>query len=103
MPPSANGSQCTIVWYVDDNKVSHLKASVVSDIIAKIEDHFGKMMVTRGDRHDFLGMMAEHRFRQTSWYRQHIHGLLHHWGHKRIWDGYSQVCRHARYVEPVPR
>ena len=39
-----------------DNKVLHLKAEVVSNIIAKIEDHFGKMTVTRGDEHEFLGM-----------------------------------------------
>ena len=51
-----DGSQCTIVWYVDDNKVSHIKAKVVSDIITKIENHFGKMTVTRGDEHEFLGM-----------------------------------------------
>ena len=34
------GKQCTVVWYVDDNKISH----------------FGKMTVTRGREHVFLGM-----------------------------------------------
>ena len=28
-----NGSQCTIVWYVDDNKISHKDPKVVDDII----------------------------------------------------------------------
>lgn len=28
-----NGKQCTIVWYVDDNKVSHVDPSVVSNVI----------------------------------------------------------------------
>ena len=51
-----NAKQCTIVWYVDDNKVSHCDPEVVSDIISKIEGFFGKMTVTRGDTHDFLGM-----------------------------------------------
>ena len=50
------GKQCTIVWYVDDNKVSHCSPHVVSDIIKKIEGYFGKMTVTRGNEHDFLGM-----------------------------------------------
>ena len=51
-----DGSQCTIVWYVNDNKVSHRNPQVVSDVIAKIETFFGKMTVTRGLEHDFLGM-----------------------------------------------
>jgi Reverse transcriptase (RNA-dependent DNA polymerase) len=51
-----SGSQCTIVWYVDDAKISHVKSSVVTDVIAILESHFGKMSVSRGDRHEFLGM-----------------------------------------------
>ena len=50
------GSQCTIAWYVDDNKISHAKESVVTDIITKIEQKFGKMTVTRGKQHVFLSM-----------------------------------------------
>ena len=50
------GVQCTIVWYVDDNKISHVDAGVVSDIIKRIESKFGKMTVTRGIEHEFLGM-----------------------------------------------
>ena len=50
------GAQCTIVWYVDDNKISHVDSSVVSDVIQRIEERFGKMTVTRGDEHEFLGM-----------------------------------------------
>jgi KUP system potassium uptake protein len=51
-----NGKQCTIVWYVDDNKISHVDYDVVSDIINRIEKRFGKMTVTRGKVHVFLGM-----------------------------------------------
>jgi Reverse transcriptase (RNA-dependent DNA polymerase) len=50
------GKQCTIVWYVDDNKISHVNPAVVTDIILKIEERFGKMTVTRGTEHTFLGM-----------------------------------------------
>ena len=50
------GAQCTIVWYVDDNKISHVDETVVSDVIKRIESKFGKMTVTRGLEHEFLGM-----------------------------------------------
>ena len=51
-----NGKQCTIAWYVDDNKISHVEADVVEDVISKIESKFGKMKITRGNTHVFLGM-----------------------------------------------
>jgi Reverse transcriptase (RNA-dependent DNA polymerase) len=51
-----DGHQCTIAWYVDDMKISHVDESVVSDIIEKIESKFGKMTVARGKHHSFLGM-----------------------------------------------
>jgi hypothetical protein len=50
------GKQCTICWYVDDNKISHVNPKVVDEIIEKIESKFGKMSQTRGEAHDFLGM-----------------------------------------------
>ena len=52
-----NGSQCTIVWYVDDAKVSHVDRSVVTDVISNIEKEFGKMEVTYGNVHVYLGMI----------------------------------------------
>ena len=51
-----NGKQCTIAWYVDDTKISHVDAAVVTDIIEQIERRFDKMTVTRGKEHTFLGM-----------------------------------------------
>ncbi len=51
-----DGKQCTIVWYVDDNKISHVDPEVVSNIIKKIEGKFGKMSQTRGKEHEFIGM-----------------------------------------------
>ena len=51
-----NENQCTIVWYVDDNKISHSDPQVLDDVIAKIESKFGNMSQTRGPEHDFLGM-----------------------------------------------
>lgn len=50
-----NGKQCTIAWYVDDTKISHVDAAVVTDIIKQLEGKFNKMTVTRGKEHTFLG------------------------------------------------
>ena len=50
------GSQCTIVWYVDDNKISHKDQAVVNDLIQCIKAKFGHMTKTQGDEHEFLGM-----------------------------------------------
>ena len=32
-----NGKHCTIVWYVDDNKFSHVEKDVIDDVIIKVE------------------------------------------------------------------
>ena len=48
--------QCTIVWYVDDNKISHVNPEVVTNVIKQIEKKFGKMSQTRGKEHEFIGM-----------------------------------------------
>ena len=50
------GSQCTIVWFVDDNKISHKDPAVVHDVVQRIEAKFGTMTKTEGDEHEFLGM-----------------------------------------------
>ena len=51
-----NGKQCTIVWYVDDNKVSHKDPIVVNEVIELMKRHFGDLIITRGREHRFLGM-----------------------------------------------
>ena len=61
-----DGNQCTIAWYVDDNKISHVSPDVVSMIIDKIEQHFGKMTVTRGREHTFLGMKVKYNENRTA-------------------------------------
>ena len=43
-----DGSQCTIGWFVDDTKISHVNPTVVTDIMNTLESKFGKMKVTRG-------------------------------------------------------
>jgi hypothetical protein len=54
------GSQCTISWYVDDTKISHVNPDVVTAIIEKMEQQYGKMTVIRGDEHVFLGMRIKY-------------------------------------------
>ena len=50
------GKQCTIAWYVDDIKISHVDPEVVTSVFEQIEKRFDKMTVTRGKEHKFLGM-----------------------------------------------
>lgn len=51
-----NGKQCTIAWYVDNNKVSHVEQKVVDDVISKIEERFPGLTVTKGDIQTFIGI-----------------------------------------------
>lgn len=43
-------------WYVGNIKISHIDNHVVSRIIGIIESEFGKVLVTRGSTHRFVGM-----------------------------------------------
>jgi hypothetical protein len=51
-----NGKQCTVMWYVNNMKVSHIDPSVVTSILNLMESRFGKMAITRRRVHHFLGM-----------------------------------------------
>ena len=54
-----NGKQCTIGWYVDDNKLSHEDKDVVEDILKLLSQEFGELTIQRGPVYDFLGMEIE--------------------------------------------
>ena len=43
-----DGKQCTIAWYVDNNKISHVDERDVTGVIERITERFGEMAVTRG-------------------------------------------------------
>ena len=51
--------QCTISWYVDDNKVSHVDEEVNKKLIETIYENLGNLTVSRGNKHKFLGMDIE--------------------------------------------
>ena len=58
-----NKKQCTILWHVDDLKISHEDASTVTDIIKQIDKEFGNeapITVNRGKVHDYLGMTLDY-------------------------------------------
>ena len=63
MNKMVNGSQLTIVWHVDDCKISHRDEEVVTDLLEKLEGRFGKetpIAITRGRIHDYLGMTIDY-------------------------------------------
>ena len=51
-----NGKQCTIMFYVDDNKISHEDPAVVDEILRILESHFGKWIQLGAIGIIFLGM-----------------------------------------------
>ena len=58
-----NGKQCTILWHVDDLKISHVDPDVVTEIINMVEAEFGKeapLTKTRGKVHEYFGMTIDY-------------------------------------------
>jgi hypothetical protein len=58
-----NGHQCTILWHVDDLKISHIDPEVVTEVIDLLESQFGKeapLTVARGKVHEYLGMTIDY-------------------------------------------
>jgi hypothetical protein len=58
-----DGKQCTILWHVDDLKISHVDPKVNTTMIGLIDNEFGKegpITVTRGKVHDYLGMTLDY-------------------------------------------
>ena len=56
-------SLLTILWHVEDLKISHSSKDVVTDVIDRIRERYetlpgdyGTMKVVRGKQHDFLGV-----------------------------------------------
>ena len=59
---TVNGHQMTVVWHVDDLKVSHVDAKEVGKFIQQMEETFGKdtpLSVSCGRMHDYLGMTLD--------------------------------------------
>ena len=57
-----NGQQMTVVWHVDDLKVSHVDAREVEKFVQQMEETFGQenpLTVSWGQVHDYLGMTLD--------------------------------------------
>ena len=62
-----DGSQATIIYHVDDLKISHKDPKVVTRIINKLKKRYGKinpLSVARGKVHDYLGMTLDFRHKR---------------------------------------
>ena len=59
-----NGHQMSVVWHVDDLKVSHVDGKEVDKFIMQMEETFGAdapLSVSHGKIHDYLGMNLNFR------------------------------------------
>ena len=54
-----NDKQCTIQWYVDDNKVTHVSEYVITGVINIMKKQYGEFVVSHGKKHAFLRMNTE--------------------------------------------
>jgi hypothetical protein len=55
-----NGKQQTVIWHVDDLKVSHDDSEVLTDFGKWIKDKYGDCKEHRGKVHDYLGMELDY-------------------------------------------
>jgi hypothetical protein len=64
-----DGKQCTIVWHVDDLKISHVEYNAVTTILNLLDAKYGQEIVggkrapitiNRGKIHDYLGMTLDY-------------------------------------------
>ena len=64
-----NNKQATIVWHVDDLKISHADKAVVTEIIDFISKEFGQtapLTIMRGKEHEYLGMTIDYSLKGKS-------------------------------------
>lgn len=60
-----NGKQLTVIWHVDDAKISHEDPAVVTEFVQWTDrlygdDELGRVKAVRGHRHDYLGMILNY-------------------------------------------
>lgn len=58
-----NDKQLTVLWHVDDLKISHEEESVVLDMVDKLNSAYGKVapiVATMGKKHPYLGMILDY-------------------------------------------
>jgi hypothetical protein len=59
-----DGNQITIQFHVDDLKISHVKQSVIDEVLVDSNNKFGTskkpLAATTGDVHDYLGLTIDY-------------------------------------------
>jgi hypothetical protein len=59
-----DGNQITIQFHVDDLKISHVKQSVIDEVLVDLNNKFGTskkpLAATTGDVHDYLGLTIDY-------------------------------------------
>jgi hypothetical protein len=58
------GKQCTILWHVDDLKISHVNKKVVEDILKKLTEKIGQdspLTTSKGKVLEYLGMKIDYQ------------------------------------------
>jgi len=62
MNKTVNGVQCTVLWHVDDLKISCKDMSMIEDVVSKLNHEFGKFAPLKahyGTVHEYLGMTLD--------------------------------------------
>lgn len=57
-----NRKQCTVIWHVDDLKISHVEQEELEDSLSKLQKRYSQeapLTVHRGDIHKYLGVKME--------------------------------------------
>jgi Reverse transcriptase (RNA-dependent DNA polymerase) len=63
MHKMVKGSQCTMLWHVDDLKISYVDGGECEKIVDLLNERYNTetpLTVTRGDLHDYLGMTLDY-------------------------------------------
>jgi len=58
------GKQFTVLWHVDDIKISHVDTEIVTQVIDLMKEAYGKeapLTISRVKVHKYLGMNIDYR------------------------------------------
>ena len=61
---TVDGNQMTVVWHVDNLKISHGNGDTVDALINKLSERYGKeadLTIHQGKVHKYLGMKMDYR------------------------------------------
>ena len=79
-----NGKQCTIMWHVDDLKISHVEKQVMENVLKDLNEEFGKespLTMNLDPVHEYVGMTIDYsekgkvKFSMFEYVEDILHGL----------------------------